>query len=461
MHDGMLPGSSNLLDIVDRAKNGRLVKESDFECRLLPNRLKELVAQYDIRRDPEVLVPSDNDLADSVFEAAKQLLVDLGVYCHDTGRTIKITEEDVKDSLRNLPESTTIGSGKEARELRSRAVEDKRRPHFVGGNGGGICSSASYLNIFTSMSMEPDVDSVCCGSLSEIDGKPIIGRSPVELHAAQLEADWLRKAAERAGRPGLCLIGSGFEWAGADFASFNPDWGYRPTDAGCSCMIYPMKIDFNMLAKTKHYLDRRMPIHAYSDQLIGGFTRGAEETLVSSVAHHLANVILNHATYQHVNCQHIHYNNTSNRLSIWSHNVAGQAIARNSRIVTSSECFASAGPCTEMILYEGAAVALSVVSGLGLGPGICGCVTKGMDKFTGLEERFFGKVGRACAGMKREDANDIAKQLVKKYEHRFDNPPLGKTFNECYDPESMKPSKEWLDIYNRVIEEMKDLGFSL
>jgi len=457
----MLPGSSNLLEIVERAKTGRLVKESEFEAKLLPNKLKELATKHDIKRDPEVLIPSDDGLADSVFEAAKELLLDLGVYCNDTGRTVKITEEDLKETLRNLPESIILGSGQERRELRIRTVEDKRPPAFVGGIGGGICSSQNYLNILISIAMEPAVDSICCGSLSEIDGKPIVGRSPIEMHAAQLEADWMRQAANRAGRPGLCLIGSGFEWAAADHASFNPDWGFRSTDAGCPCMIYPMKIDFNMLAKVKHYLDHKMPIHAYSDQLIGGFTRGAEENVISSMAHHLANVILNHATYQHVNCQHIHYNNTSNRLSIWCHNVVGQAIARNTRIITTSECFASAGPCTEMILYEGAAVALSVVSGTGLGPGICGRATKETDKFTGLEERFFAKAGHACAGMKREDANDIANQLVKKYEHMFDNPPPGKTLNECYDTETMKPTREWLAIYGKVMKDIGELGLKL
>ncbi|MEM2896569.1 MAG: monomethylamine:corrinoid methyltransferase, partial [Candidatus Bathyarchaeia archaeon] len=197
---------------------------------------------------------------------------------------------------------------------------------------------------------------------------------------------------------------------------------------------------------------------AYSDQLIGGFTRGAEETLVSCVAHHLANLVINQASFQELNCQHIHYNNKSNRLSIWCHNVAGQAIVRNTKIVTHSECFASAGPCTEMILYEGAAVALSVVSGVSLGPGIVGRATKEMDKYTGLESGFYAEVGKAYLGMKRENANELVKELVKKYEDKFKDPPVGKTFNECYDVKSMKPTKEWLEIYERVKKDLENLG---
>ncbi len=454
----MIFGSSKLFEIIDRARNGPLIKESEFEAKILPTKLKELVKEYDIKRDPEVLIPSDNDLADSVFKAAYDLIIDLGVYCSDTGRIIKIYEEDIKEALKVLPEKVIVGSGKEAREISVRNIEDKKPPIVIGGLAGGVCSSENYLNILTSIAMEPEVDMLCAGSLTEINGKPIISHSPLEIHAAQCEAYWMREAASKAGRPGLCLIGGSFEWAAADIASFNINNGFRSTDAGLACMIYPMKISFNMLSKIKFYLDCKRPIFAYSDQLIGGFTRGAEETTVSSVAHHLANLVINQADFQELNCQHIHYNNKSNRLSIWCHNVAGQAIVRNTKIITHSECFASAGPCTEMILYEGAAVALSVVSGVHLGPGIVGRSAKEVDKYTGLESKFYAEVGKAIAGMKREDANEIAKELLKKYEDKFKDPPVGKTFNECYDIEKMKPTKEWVEIYEKVKKDLENLG---
>ncbi len=453
-------GSFALLDAVDRAQTGQLVKESEFESKLLPTKLKELVAKYDIKRDPEVLVPSDDDLADSVFEAAYELILELGVYCTDTERIVKISEDELKEALRTLHETTLVGSGRETREVTTRTIEDKKPPTVIGGLAGGVCSSENYLNILTSIAKEPEIDILCGGSLTDIEGRRIVTRSPIELHAAQREASWMRQAAARAGRPGLCLIGGQSEWVAADIASYNPASGFRPTDAGLACMIYPMKNSLNILSKVKYYLDCERPIFAYSDQLIGGFTEGAETTVVSCVAHHLSNLVLNQASFQELNCQHIHYNNKSNRLSIWCHNVAGQAIVRNTKIVTHSECFASAGPCTEMILYEGAAVALSVVSGVSLGPGICGRGTKEMDKYTGLESKFYAEVGKACAGMKRADANELSKELVKKYEDKFNNPPVGKTFNECYDAKTMKPTKEWLEIYKKVRKDLGDRGLN-
>ena len=79
-----------LFEIIERARNGPLIKESEFEAKILPIKLKELVKEYDIKRDPEILIPSDNDLADSIFKAAYDLIIDLGVYCSDTRRIIKI-----------------------------------------------------------------------------------------------------------------------------------------------------------------------------------------------------------------------------------------------------------------------------------------------------------------------------------------------------------------------------------
>jgi methylamine--corrinoid protein Co-methyltransferase len=456
----MVQGTFKLLELVDRAQVGQLVDEAEFEGKLIPAKLKELVKQHDISRDPQVLIPSDNDLADSVFKAAFELLIDVGVYCTDTGRIIKITEEDLKEALKYTPESTIIGAGRERRELKPRAIEEKRPP-IITGPVEGNCTSENYLNILTSIAMEPNVDILCCGSLIDIDGRPILPHSPIEIHAALREASWMRQATANAGRPGLCMIGAGFEWVGSDIASFNPEHGFRATDCGCPCIIAPLKTTFNQLARTKYLLDCGRPMQAFSDQLIGGFTGGAEGTVISSVAHLLANLVVNQANFQELNCQHLHYSNTSNRLSIWCHNIGGQSLARNTRIITSSECFASAAPCTDMLLYEGAAVALSVVSGMNLGPGVCGRGTKGIDTYTGLEARLFAEIGKACAGMKREDANDLANQLVKKYEGKFDNPPVGKSFNEAYDPKTLQPTSEWFDIYKKVTKDFENLDVSI
>ena len=83
------------------------------------------------------------------------------------------------------------------------------------------------------------------------------------------------------------------------------------------------------------------------------------------------------------------------------------------------------------------------------------------DYLTPLECKFCGEVLKRSAGMTRKQANEIAKVLIPKYEGMLMNPPLGKSFRECYDLQTMKPTQEWLDIYLKVKKELIELGVPL
>jgi len=79
---------------------------------------------------------------------------------------------------------------------------------------------------------------------------------------------------------------------------------------------------------------------------------------------------------------------------------------------------------------------------------------------TGLEQMFGCELAKVLSksGFKRSDANEIAKQLIPKYEDKLGEPPKGKSFEECMDLKSLKPKPEWLSIYNQVKKELIDLG---
>ena len=379
----------------------------------------------------------------------------------DTRRVIKFDEDKIKEAANSAPTRVRVGSDDDSREIIQRRVQDQTQPTIIGGLGGGIVSQKYYEDILTSIAIERVVDAVCGGSLVEIEGGPILRDSPIEMHAARFEATCMRKAVARAGRSGLCVLGGSPEGAAAVISAFDPEFGYRRTDMAISCLIYPMKTTLNLLNKTKHFIDYGCPIFSYADHLIGGYTGGPETTAISMTAHHLANQIINRSSVQEISCQDIRYNNTSSRMSVWAHAVIAQALARNSKIISFSEAFASAGPCTETILYEAVAPALAVVSGAHAGPGPAGCGTREVDRFTGLEERLFGEVATALAGKKLEHANEIAKTILPKYEHTFASPPLGKRFHECYDVGGMKTTAEWLTMYQTVRRELEEVSLEL
>ena len=77
-----------------------------------------------------------------------------------------------------------------------------------------------------------------------------------------------------------------------------------------------------------------------------------------------------------------------------------------------------------------------------------------------MEARIGCEVGHAATGMKRIDANELVKQLLQKYEQKLENPPLGQRFQECYDLITVKPSKEYLDIYVQIKKELQELGLN-
>lgn len=119
------------------------------------------------------------------------------------------------------------------------------------------------------------------------------------------------------------------------------------------------------------------------------------------------------------------------------------------------------GPCTEMILYEiGVNSINNAVDGNSWMIGIRSGGGRYPNNSTGLENKFAAEVVRAIShsGMKREDANEIVKKIIPKYEEKLTQPDRGKTFPGCFDVKTLTPTKEWSDIYEKVWKEFEDLG---
>jgi methylamine--corrinoid protein Co-methyltransferase len=55
-------------------------------------------------------------------------------------------------------------------------------------------------------------------------------------------------------------------------------------------------------------------------------------------------------------------------------------------------------------------------------------------------------------------ANEIVETLVAKYKDSLANPPKGKTFQECYDWDSIQPIQEYVELYGRIKDELAGYG---
>ncbi len=77
---------------------------------------------------------------------------------------------------------------------------------------------------------------------------------------------------------------------------------------------------------------------------------------------------------------------------------------------------------------------------------------------SGVETGFAGEVAKAAAGLTREQANEIANQLLPKYEDDLKRPNIGVSFPEAYDVRTVTPNKDWLDMYRKIKREVAALG---
>ncbi|MEX2752449.1 MAG: monomethylamine:corrinoid methyltransferase, partial [Candidatus Freyarchaeota archaeon] len=89
----------SLWDVLERSQTGPLMKEEEFETEFFPTKIREIVAEHGIKYDPNEPVMTDTSMADEVFEAGLELLLEVGLYNKDTKRIVKFTEEEIKEVL--------------------------------------------------------------------------------------------------------------------------------------------------------------------------------------------------------------------------------------------------------------------------------------------------------------------------------------------------------------------------
>lgn len=194
-----------VFDVYDRAKTGPKLDEKEWDYKVIPQTAARLKKKYNIKMDKKTIIPTDKELIDNLFKAGKELLVECGIYCIDTGRIIKYTEDEVNAAIASAPKRAIYGEGKEAVELVPRSYMDKKAPIIQGGPTGAPCSEELFLAIHQSYAQEPLVDTIVDGVLQTIKGRDPVPGSPWEIAAVKSEAIMVRAAQDRAGRSGMGL----------------------------------------------------------------------------------------------------------------------------------------------------------------------------------------------------------------------------------------------------------------
>ncbi len=451
------------LDAVNRAITGKPCSEKDYDLRIFATKLRELIKEYDIKYDPESSVISDDSLADDVFRAAIDLYREVGVYCKDTERIIRFDESEIKEGLKNAPSQASFGEGKDTKIMVPRKPEDKTPPWcFIGAGGAPVTSEEVLLSLVQGYGSIPLADSITTPALTSVDGIRIRTSSPLEIYGAIRNAVLAREALRRVGRPGLPIMNAlaTAESAPSLIAALHPQYGLRPSDGYLLAALAELKVDFDRLNKACALLNLGGRIVGEAGPVFGGYCGGPEGTAITSAAYHILGVLVYQATCNLVFPIHLkHRCSTAPGLS-WVISTYGQAISRNTHLLSLNLTYTAAGPCTEMVLHEIAArVITAVISGLSIeAVGVAKAIHE--DYLTPIEPRFAAEVAHATAasGIKREDANEIVKHLESLYKDKLTDPPSGTRYQECFDMKTGQPSPRCLETYNKVKRELEELG---
>ena len=454
---------TNFLDICEKAIHGPIMSEKEFDMKLFMPKVKETVRKYGIRYDRENPVPCDDGAADNLFRAAVEFLSAVGIYCQDTNRLIRFTEEEILEGIAKAPGRCHMGEGKEAGVFGMRSPEDGKVPWLHVGSGIVTTTEEMMTNKIEAYASIPEVNSISIPALDSIRGIPVAAGSPVELYAAIRGVKIGRDALIRAGRPGLpiCNLVSTAASAVTTIAASAPQFGLRPTDGWLCGTVAENKLEYGTMNKIAYLLNWGANVGAETAPILGGYCGGPAGTAVVSTAYILMGIVALKANYQLHFPVHFKYGCSTTRDLLWVVAASCQAASRNIPMPVIWLGYMAGGPNTKLYFYESAAWLLAATaSGAPSVQTPHSAKAVRIDGFTPMECCFGVDMAKAAARYDRKQANDLVRKLLEKYESRIDQAPSGDRYQDCYDATTGKPSADYVRLVDEVKEELSQIGIS-
>ncbi|QEN06579.1 monomethylamine:corrinoid methyltransferase [Oceanispirochaeta crateris] len=453
----------NYLDISERARTGQTLSKEDWDFRII-EKVQALVEKYELAWDDQVITPDHPDLADRVFAAGKELILDIGVYALNKGRIIELSEQEILEGIHKMDRPLSMGEGKDACILLPRKILDTTPPTIWAGNPGVPTPERIFKASVKSWAQEPLVDLITCGSLVDVDGVNVVSGELSELIASRRELSYLRQVREEVGRPGLGMLAAESSVTEiGDLAATHPDL-LRPCDSHLVAMFNELMIDQGNMLRAANSLFYGMANASLATVMVGGLAGDAPGAAVVQVASFLAANIVCLADYHLCHPIHIRYVATSARGCMWLQSIVCQAFARNAPAVIVCDIYPKSGALTKELLYEVTANTIAISLSGGHLEGV-GSADGSKPHGTGLEVRLMAEVAHAVTrqNMSLLEGNRIIQLLLHKYEHIFEteggNP--GKSIEEAYDLLTVQPRPEWLSLYEMVKKDLIDMGIKL
>jgi len=449
-------------DVIERARTGDKIPESEFDMSIF-RAVEKIRKDYDIKYDPKTPIPSDDQMADAVYEAGFRLYLEVGSYCVDTGRVIKFTKEEVQEALDNAPSELILGEGQDAVKMVHRQVEGPEEPIVAAGIQTAYFSDKEMMfRIYKGCAEDRCVDGIWGGVLGKIDNRyEVVAGTPSEIYGYRVATELLRQAINAAGRPGMFIVNNA-PTSIATIGLHDREKGLRPCDLFETTGISELKINFDDLNRSVWGLIHNGALHGAHNSVIGGFSGSIEGAAIVAVAGAFHLLMVNRCNNIRPGSIPFKTKSRAMRAHIWVANLALQALSRNTHLILDGSIgdHPAAGPGTRQYLIETAAghIASTVAGGHSLG-GTRKFVIGDTPNFgTPLESRWMGEVCKGAVGLTREQANEIVCRLLDEYEPHLDNPPRGYTYEELYDLKTDQPLPEYAELYAKTKEELRAMG---
>ena len=445
-----------LLENLDKAENGPIIEEKDFDQNQIGAAIQEIIKRFDISWPKDVMVPADDQLADRLFDAGMALAEESGLYCVDTKRQMNWTRNELQDRLDNIPSQIILGSGSDEVTIKRRLPDQDSRIAVSGGAYGVPVPEELYLPVMLSYAQEPGLDFIEGPMLTTTHGRPPRADSPWEAVWCWQEKTLALEAAKKAGRPGIAIgtaVGSASVLGELSTMTYG---GFRQTDKHHLVFTSELKVNYAELTKAVHFVHTDAKVLGYYNPIYGGYGGGVEGLAILMVAGQILLDACFFTSIVNAGPGHAHLSCNSFPPMLSGQALAFQALSRNTNLLFSAFLRPTAGPCVPHIFDEIAAIVIaSAPSGISFIEGVHTATGRFENHCSGLEARFMADITHAAEKLTRVEADSVVKKLVKKYEEKQKTIQKGKPFTECYDLESLKPTPEWQGMYEDACEEME------
>ncbi|MCP4595991.1 monomethylamine:corrinoid methyltransferase [Neptuniibacter sp.] len=440
-----------IIEFQERALRGPVMKVDEFDMEFAM-KVRELVAKYDIKYNPEEFIV-DDATADAVYQAGVELLADIGLLHLDTERVINYTKEEIEayvQEWRENPAKVVLGKGKDEITIQYRTSTDINPPVLYSGPSG-VAQEEWFAAYAQSFAQEPTVSAL--GIVAGLDKlgeiRPKAGTLS-EIYVGHWEQAQLKEMLRKVDRPDMhCGLLATVSTAAGIMAMVGDFRGPKNTHIGVH-VIPEQKLNWNQLVMAQFCQDQGIVPWQSSMSLIGGLCRNAADAAVGMIAN-----LLGQLSYAHGPLCSIFTNHMDGKFgtpqTIWATSAAMRAAERNIKIAIGG-CARGRGtrPVTGLLQSTAQAIA-NTASGLEY---------LWIGGFTGLEARYLGEAMDAVAGMPRNKASALVSTIMAQVETKFGDEVKVKSsyFAELYDVETVQPKTEYADALKRAKEELARLG---